>query len=331
MGWHPLTFEPILKAKSWGGRRLETVLGRRLPPGEPVGESWEVSDYAGDVSVVADGPLRGRSLHDLVEESGPALLGRPIRPTEGGRFPLLAKFIDANDVLSLQVHPTDEDARRLGDGHRGKTECWYVVAGEPGAVLYLGLKPGVTRERFAAALRVEDRRDIVALLNALEVRPGDFIHAPAGIVHAIGAGMLFAEVSQTSDSTLRLYDWGRLPRRPTHIEAGLEALDVPADGLGEAGRREPEPLGPHRDRLVACHAFTADRVRLSAGDALRLDAGGACEIWMTVAGQADLTHPGGTMRLDIGRTLLLPAGAPALDLAADEDLTILAVRPGGEV
>ena len=327
MEWYPLTFEPILKAKSWGGRRLETVLGKALPPGEEIGESWEVSDYPGDVSVVAEGPAAGESLRNLVERDAAEFVGRPLRPAEGGRFPLLAKFIDAKDVLSLQVHPSDEMAEQLGGGHRGKTECWHVVAVEPGSVMYLGLKAGVTREAFAEALRAEDRRRIEALLNPVEVHAGDFIHAPAGTVHAIGAGMLFAEVSQTSDSTLRLYDWGRLPRRPTHIEAGLKALKVPEDGLGDAGTREGVPTGPHRDRLVAGGAFTADRLRLPAGGRLRLPASRPCTVWMTVAGRGQLTFPGGARRVAAGRTLLLPAKSPALEVAADEDLTVLLVQP----
>jgi mannose-6-phosphate isomerase len=329
MDWYPLTFEPILKPKSWGGRRLEAVLGKALPPGEQIGESWEVSDYPGDVSVVADGPLRGKSLHDLVEGDAAALLGRPLTALDGGRFPLLTKFIDATDVLSLQVHPSDALAQQLGDGHRGKTECWYVVAVEPGSTMYLGLKSGVTREAFAEALRSEDRGAITALLNAVEVRPGDFIFASAGTVHAIGAGMLFAEVSQTSDSTLRLYDWGRLPRRPTHIEAGLRALVLPGGGFDEAGTREPTPVGPHRDRLLTCRAFTVDRLRLSAGEGLHLPAGGPCEVWMTVAGRGELAYASGTAAVGAARTLLLPAGGETMDLAADEDLTVLAVQPPG--
>jgi len=327
MDWYPLTFKPILKPKSWGGRRLETVLGKALPPGEGIGESWEVSDYADDVSVVMGGPAADMSLRDLVERDAPALVGRPLKPLEAGRFPLLVKFIDARDVLSLQVHPGDEMAEQLGGGHRGKAECWYVVDVEPGSVMYLGLRPGVTREAFAEALRSEDRERIVALLNPVEVHAGDFIYAPAGTVHAIGAGMLFAEVSQTSDSTLRLYDWGRLPRRPTHIDPGLEALNLPDDGLGQAGMRDPTPIDSHRDRLVAGHAFTVDRLRLPAGDRLQVPADGRCTIWTAVAGRGELTFTGGPIVLTAGRTLLLPAGSPAIDVAADEDLTVLLAQP----
>ena len=327
MDWYPLEFDPILKPKTWGGRRLETLLGKSLPPGEMVGESWEVSDYPGEVSVVAAGPLAGRSLHELMEADVEGLLGRPLLPREGGRFPLLVKFIDAKDVLSLQVHPSDEQASELGGGHRGKTECWYVVEADPGSVLYLGVRPGVTREELAAALRREVREEIEELLNTMEARPGDLFFAPAGTVHAIGAGMLFAEVSQTSDSTLRLYDWGRLPRRPTHLEEGLKVLDLPAEGPGRAGRCEPRPVDDCRDRLLECRAFTVDRLRLPAGARRELPGSGLAEVWMTITGAGVLSCAARRARLTAGRTFLVPAGAPPAVIEAHDDLTLLTVQP----
>jgi mannose-6-phosphate isomerase len=362
MDWHPLTFAPILKATTWGGRRLETTLGKRLPPGERVGESWEVSDWPGDVSVVAGGPLAGRSLHELLEADATALLGRPQRAADGGRFPLLAKFIDAAEDLSVQVHPSDATEARLGPSARAKTECWYVVAAAPGAAVFLGARPGVTREAFASAIRSEDRARILETLNRIEVKAGDFIHVPGGTVHAIGAGTLLAEISQTSDTTLRLFDWNRRPRRPMHVEEGLAIATVGDNGAPDAaesvGKRTPVaaaggPASPgrsaHLSQLVVCPAFSVYGLHLRAGGRLRFSETARGTLWMTVAGRAEMTWKAGehwietrweamaaadppgdrgdtALSLSPGRTLFLPAGPYAVDLTAgDADLVALLV------
>ncbi|MDH3500806.1 MAG: class I mannose-6-phosphate isomerase, partial [Acidimicrobiia bacterium] len=231
----PLTFEPIIVPKPWGGRRLERF-GKELAPDGLFGESWEVADLPTDAvtsseqtrSRVSGGADDGATLSDLISLHGSDLLGSA-RATERGDFPLLVKFLDAREHLSVQVHPTGDYVAR----HPGtwlKTESWCVVDADPGAVLYKGFRPGVTMEQVAQAAGT---RDFVELLQAVDAVAGDFHHLPAGIVHALGAGVLVAEIQTPSDTTFRLYDWtdeyGRAPR-PLHIGEGLDTVALDPDG-----------------------------------------------------------------------------------------------------
>ncbi len=216
----PLTFTPIVKERIWGGHRLATVLGKPLPGNQPIGESWELADLADEQSIVDAGPLKGQSLRALTLKWGTQLLGPVL--LEGGSFPALVKYIDADQILSVQVHPDRMAAKKLGG--RAKTEAWYILEAIPGTMIYRGLQPGTRRETFAALLtrgRVEEQ------LVAQPVHPGDLIPLPAGIVHAIGAGILLAEVQQPSDTTYRISDWGRLGRdgrpRQLHLAEALES------------------------------------------------------------------------------------------------------------
>jgi len=219
-----LMFKPIFKNLVWGGRKLERVLGKRLPTG-PVGESWELVDLPGDQSVVADGPLAGCELQQLVRDHRGELLG-PV-PPDGGRFPLLVKYIDAAKTLSVQVHPDERTASALGG--RPKNEAWTILDVEPGAKLYLGLRPGATPEELERRI---EAGTVEELLHAVEPRAGDLVPVRPGTVHAIGAGVLLAEVQQPSDTTYRIYDWGRVgldgKPRPLHIEESLAAIDFDA-------------------------------------------------------------------------------------------------------
>src|SRR5882672_1179291 len=219
---YPLTFHPIFKERVWGGRKLENLYQKRLPPGVPIGESWEISDRPGDVSVIANGPLAGKDLHWLVQNRGPELLGAA--RLEQGRFPLLIKILDAQEKLSLQVHPPREKALELGG--EPKTEMWYVTDAEPGAELYVGLKKGVTRQEFEEKIpagRVAD------CFHRLSVRRGDAMFLPSGRVHALGAGLVLFEVQQNSDTTYRVFDWNRAgldgKPRELHLAQSLASVD----------------------------------------------------------------------------------------------------------
>jgi mannose-6-phosphate isomerase len=221
MSLYPFLLEPALHVKVWGGRRLETSLYKHLPTNEPYGESWEMHDTA----TVANGAHAGRKVGDLLKEYGHDLVGPDNDPMEG--FPLLAKFLDAQDWLSVQVHPNDEQARELEGDPRGKTEAWYVLEATRGAKLVMAVKPGTTREAMAEAIR---SNRLEGLLVYAEVAPGDALLNNAGGIHALGPGILIYEIQQSSDVTYRLYDWGRMDLngkpRTLHIEKGVAVSDI---------------------------------------------------------------------------------------------------------
>ena len=255
---YPLRFEPILRRLIWGGRRLGTVLHKPIGEGNDYAESWELSDYRDAVSVVNEGELSGTTLRDLVHHRGREVLG----PGLSGRsqFPLLVKFIDAREVLSVQVHPDDEKGKRLA-GDNGKTETWVVVDAEPESLIYAGLRPGVTREQFQAA--IEDGQ-VEPLLHRFPARPGDCIMIEAGTVHAIGAGVLLAEIQQMSDATFRVFDWGRVGAdgrpRELHITEAMESTDFtrgPVNPLipARAGWRGQHPRGAVAMPLLCTRAL----------------------------------------------------------------------------
>ena len=200
----PLEFEPILKRLRWGGTRLGSLLGKEIGIATNVAESWEISDQPNARSRVMYGPFAGHSLDRLIHEFSDELLG----PGQvGASFPLLIKFLDANDRLSVQVHPDDATAQRMQQGLCGKTESWYVLHAEPTSHVYVGLQDGVTRNDLETSLHTGS---ISELLHSFKVRAGDVVHVPAGTVHAIGEGLLIAEIQQQSNVTFRLHDWNRL-------------------------------------------------------------------------------------------------------------------------
>ena len=263
--WYPLRFRPVFKRYIWGGRRLGTVLNKPIGPEDDYAESWEISDHPSGQSIVAEGPLAGTSLADLTRNHGRELLGRHAPQP---RFPLLFKFLDCRRVLSVQVHPNDEQAAKLTPPDLGKTEAWIVLDAEPGAVVYAGLKRGFDR----GALAREVARGTTELcLHKFEPRVGDCIFIPAGTVHALGAGFLVAEIQQASDTTYRLFDWNRVgadgKSRPLHVEESLAVSDYvrgPVDPV------QPQPTAePHVERLVECDKFRVDRRTLTTADVIR--------------------------------------------------------------
>jgi mannose-6-phosphate isomerase len=218
----PLTFEPIFMARMWGGRRLESEFGKKLPPQKPIGESWEIADRPEAQSIVRNGPMRGRPLHELWTQDRDEIFGDvPDAP----HFPLLLKLLDARDKLSLQVHPPDGVASRLGG--EPKTEFWYVAAADPGAELYLGFRKSITRDQFEKALRDGTAADYV---HKIRVESGNAAFLPAGRFHAAGAGTLLIEVQQNSDTTYRVFDWNRVDdtgkQRQLHIAQALQCIDL---------------------------------------------------------------------------------------------------------
>jgi mannose-6-phosphate isomerase len=308
MQLYPLRFRPLLRRYLWGGRRLATLLGKQLPMGDDYAESWEVVDHGRDQSVVSAGPLTGTTLGEIAAAHGKALFGRH-RPQL--RFPLLLKFLDAQRTLSVQVHPGDAQAARLDPPDLGKTEAWVVLHAEPGAVIYAGLKRGFDRH----ALEREVRRGTVELcLHRFEPRAGDCVLIPAGTVHALGAGLVIAEIQQSSDTTFRLFDWNRVGPdgrpRELHVEQALDVIDY---DTGPVNPRVPESAGELGvERLAECDKFVLDRrthdapTSIGGDDQFHLLA--MLEGALTVAGDASGEH------FVRGQSMLLPAAAGAVPI-----------------
>jgi len=318
---HPLLLDPVYRRYLWGGRRFATALGRDLPPGDDFAESWELVDRPGsDQSVVAAGPLAGRTLGDLVRGHGGELLGRhaPL-----AAFPLLFKFLDACRDLSVQVHPDDARAMRLVPPDRGKTEAWYVVDAVPGSRIYAGLAPGVGRDDLAAAIRVGTCANV---LHSFEARAGDCIFIPAGTVHAIGAGLLVAEIQQSSDVTYRLFDWNRTgpdgKPRPLHVEAGVEAVTR----FGPVAPVHPEATAdPAVKRLVASEFFLFDEVRPTG--TWQIGGDDTCHFLAVLEGTVRFDDRWRLPPAGRGRTILLPAalGRQTLHIAPGPPAKLLHV------
>jgi mannose-6-phosphate isomerase len=244
----PIVFEPLFMERIWGGRRLESSYGKRLPIGVRIGESWELVDRADYQSVVHDGPLRGRVLNDLWLKNRTEIFGEGLEDTP--RFPLLFKLLDCQDRLSVQVHPPAEAAARFGG--ETKTEMWYLLDALLDSDIYAGLRQGVTREQFDEALRAGHVAD---LIHRIPSRTGDAYFMPSGRIHAIGAGNVIFEVQQNSDTTYRVFDWNRLgldgKPRELHICESLASIDF-TDA-------EPTPVQPQGETVVRCEYFTVER------------------------------------------------------------------------
>jgi len=312
---YPLRFHPIFKDYLWGDRRLAGWFPA-APAAGPVAEAWVVSDESAHPSVVADGPLSGLTLGDLVARFGERLLGGPAY----GRFPLLLKFLDAQTALSVQVHPTDEQAEKTNPGARGKTEAWVVLQSEPGHRIYAGMKPGVDANGIRKSL-VEG--GIVRVLHGFEPRTGDCVFLPAGTVHSIGAGLMIFEVQQTSDVTYRLHDWNRVdPKtgqsRPLHVEESLACIDF---AVGPSDPVRPVVESATRERLVECRHFRLWRHRSDAP--FVVGASGECRIVVAVGGSAALEWAGSYYRLAPGDALLLPASVGVCRVVPGGPVTIL--------
>jgi mannose-6-phosphate isomerase len=316
---HLLRFRPIFRRYLWGGRRLAELFGKPLGPGDDYAESWEIVDHGADQSVVAAGPLAGRTLGELVRECGSPLLGRHApRPS----FPLLFKLLDCNRTLSVQVHPNDEQAAQLDPPDLGKTEAWVILAAEPGSRIYAGLKAGVSREELAAAL---GGGACESLLHAFEPRVGDCVFIPAGTVHALGAGLVVAEIQQASDTTFRLFDWNRVDAdghpRPLHIDQSLATIDY---ARGPVAPQRPQRTDqPGRERLVRCDKFILDRITIDAP--LEIGGDDRFHVLAVIEGELDSPADPANRPLALGDAALVPAAAGAVTLTPRGTATVLDV------
>ncbi len=300
--WYPLAFEPVYKDYVWGGSRIAAAFDR---PGAPArtAESWEVSAHPDGMSVVSNGSLKGRTLAELVRDHGADLLGSRVG---AGPFPLLVKLIDAHERLSVQVHPGDDTAARFGG--EAKTEMWHVLEADPGARVFAGLRRGVDEASLRAALAAGTAE---ALLQEVPVRRGDTVFVPGGCVHAIDAGSLILEVQQSSNTTYRLYDWGRMGTdgrpRETHVEQAMRVIRWDAGGGARpAPRPLPAPPSNEVEELLACAHFRAERSRLAAPWTIEGD-GGSFQVLFVSDGAVALSWDGQSSLLERGRVVLVPA------------------------
>lgn len=314
----PLFFEPILKRIRWGGRRLGTELGKPIGSESDYAESWEVSDHGDDQSIVTSGEYAGWSLQKLVAERNREIFGR-----HAGRkqFPLLVKFLDANDRLSVQVHPNDAQAKQYDPLENGKTEAWVIVHAEPGSRLYVGLQDGVGPDELASHLQAGT---VEQILHTITVQSGDCVFIPAGTIHAIGEGIVLAEIQQSSDLTFRLYDWGRLGAdgkpREIHIEAAVQCTNFE---MGPVDPVEPQELqaSPHRiEALVRGDFFVMQRHTLAAGTTAQFTSDDRFHVFCVLGGSGKLTTG---PQLSIGTTFLLPAACNDVQITAAKDLVLL--------
>ena len=227
---YPLKFRPIYKQRIWGGQKLREFFGKDIPPFEKIGESWELADLPNGKSVIANGKLAGQTLNSVIEKYPKEITGNE---NFCGPFPLLIKLLDAEDILSVQVHPDEQTCRRMGTGEP-KTECWYIISAAKGAFIYKGLKKDVGKEQFAEAIK---KGNVAELLKKVPVKQGECHFLPAGTAHSIGAGLLIAEIQMPSDTTYRVFDWNRVDdtgkHRQLHIEQALESIQI-----GRASGRE---------------------------------------------------------------------------------------------
>ncbi len=319
---YPLTFHPIFKEKIWGGEKIHTILGKDFSPLPNCGESWEISGVPGNVSIVKNGPLSGQSLNELVLTYGDALVGADIWERYGKEFPLLVKFIDAADDLSIQVHPNDELARARHNS-LGKTEMWYIFQADPGSSLIAGFSKELDKESFLAYFNAGKIMDV---LNKEEVSEGDVFFLPAGRVHTIGKGLLLAEVQQTSDVTYRIYDFDRRDAdgnlRDLHVGESLDAMDY---------HKYPEyktaysPKTNEAVNLVTSDYFVTNRLELTHPLA-RNHTHDSFTIYICVGGKGTIDYPGGTLPFKFGDAILVPAALNHLTLVPNGEAFLLESR-----
>lgn len=318
----PLRFTPILVPKVWGGRRL-AGLGKNLPPDVTIGESWELADLPGHgpCSVVAEGPLAGTTLRALLDTHQSDIMGT-VPLNAQGRFPLLIKFLDASDNLSVQVHPDQHWA----DTHPGahlKSEAWVVMDATPGSRIWAGVQPGTTAESMRAAL------DTDTLTNVLQSRPariGSCHDLPSGTCHALGKGVLVAEVQTTSDTTFRLWDWGRTGRT-MHVTESLACIDFATPPPAEVIAPLVSASGVTETILAETPWFSMRRIDTASASTWNVPDTAGPRIAMCIRGQARITAHSDTTTLDCGNTVLLPAAMQEAEIECDAQTAVVLAEP----
>ncbi|WP_047244724.1 type I phosphomannose isomerase catalytic subunit [Maribacter thermophilus] len=303
MTLYPLKFHPILKERLWGGVKLKEVLNKKIES-DITGESWELSAVNGDVSVVANGDLKDTSLQELIEKEPEALLGKSVVARFGKEFPILIKFIDAKQDLSIQLHPNDELAKKRHNSF-GKTEMWYIMDADPEAELIVGFNRDVTRDEYAESLK---NNTLLDLLNYEKVKEGDTFFINTGKIHAIGAGVLLAEIQQTSDVTYRIFDFNRKDKngnlRELHTDLALDAIDYQKKDDFKVSYSQ---TGDTVNQMVDCPYFKTNFLNLKKNMEQDTRSRGSFTIYMCVSGKSNISTEFGEVEVNRGETILVPA------------------------
>lgn len=310
---YPLKFQPILKDKVWGGNKLKTVLHKNTSS-KQTGESWEISAIDNSVSVVDNGPLKGKSLTSLLSIYKKDLVGEEVYNKYGNKFPLLFKFLDAGQNLSLQLHPNDEIAKKRHNSF-GKSEMWYVLEVDPKAGIYVGFENGTTREDYLQHLQ---EGSLEKIMNFVEVKPGDVFYIKPGLVHSIGKGVLLAEIQQSSDITYRVFDWNRRDLngepRTLHTELALDAIDFEFEDFKIEYQNESNAF----QTLVRNDFFKTRRIDLSKNIEIDYSTTSSFIVFMCVKGKAVFYTDEFSASLKFGETLMIPACVDVIEIQTEE-------------
>ncbi len=314
MKLYPLKFKPILKERLWGGTKLKDVLGKSSE-NDITGESWELSGVKGDISIISNGPFAGTSLQELINQNPEELLGKDVFQRFGKEFPILIKFIDAKQDLSIQLHPNDALAKERHNSF-GKTEMWYVMDADKGANLIVGFNKDVTKEEYSQSLKSDTLLD---LLNYEPVKEGDTFFINTGKIHAIGAGVLLAEIQQTSDVTYRVFDFNRRDKngnlRELHTEMALDAMDYhKKDDFKVAYDGDMNTV----NTMVDCPYFKTNFMHLTKNYSLEVSERDSFTIYMCVGGSAEISSDTGAVMIQKGETVLIPASSKTISIDATE-------------
>lgn len=314
MKFYPLQFEPILKDRIWGGTKLKTYLNKPITS-EITGESWEISTVENDVSVIANGFFKGKSLNEIISEYPKEVLGTKVHEQFGQQFPLLFKYLDAREDLSIQVHPNDELAAKRHNSF-GKTEMWYVMQADDDARLIVGFKEKSSKEAYQKSL---ENKTIIDILDTKKVKKGDVFFLETGTVHAIGAGTVIAEIQQTSDITYRLYDFDRVDaqgnKRELHIDLALDAINY---NVVEA-QKEYSRVKNSSNEMVNCPYFTTNFIPLDGKIEVEKDKK-SFTVYMCVEGNFELEYKGENYNYKTGDTVLIPAEMASFEINGNASL-----------
>ena len=325
---YPLKFETVLKEKVWGGDALATRFNKRATESLFIGESWELSAVAENQSVVSNGFLAGNNIEELIEVYMGDITGDSIFEKFGNEFPLLIKFIEAREDLSIQVHPNNDLARKRHNAY-GKTEMWYILESKPGSKIYTGFKDGVTKEIYEEAVK---KGSIDKLLNIETAEPGDAFFTPAGRVHAIGAGIVLVEIQQTSDITYRIFDWNRKntgkEKRELHTDLALEAIDFKQSGKNKI---RVEPVINKSENLVSCEFFNTDILTFNRPLEKEYYSNDSFVVYICIEGEFLICWDGNSDKVTKGETVLLPAMIKEVTLKPIIEARLLEVYINSEI